>query len=220
MSNFEISYNSYFNNIEDELIEVDVTKEYDISENQSTIVTVDDLGDTIRKILNIAWGDDWGEITPEFSTSDDISQGTLPKIVYDINYREAPEKMSRKPTLFKNVLEVVDGKETGDSFNVYRQFFDTVVEFNFFGKTMLEARKVMNDFEEIINTYTGLLKKNGLSELVFLKEVPSENSVKYLPNIPMKSLMYYVRFEKIYTVRTSLLNKLDYAIDVTKMINR
>lgn len=220
MSNFEISYNSYFGNTEDELIEVDVTKEYDISENQSTIVTVDDLGDTIRKILNIAWGDDWGEITPEFSASDDISQGTLPKIVYDINYREAPEKMSRKPTLFKNVLEVVDGKETGDSFNVYRQFFDTVVEFNFFGKTMLEARKVMNDFEEIINTYTGLLKKNGLSELVFLKEVPSENSVKYLPNIPMKSLMYYVRFEKIYTVRTSLLNKLDYAIDVTKIINR
>jgi hypothetical protein len=77
---------------------------------------------------------------------------------------------------------------------------------------MLEARKLMNDFEEIINTYTGLIKKNGLSELVFLKETPSENSVKYLPDIPMKSLMYYARFEKIYTVRTSLLNKLDYAI--------
>lgn len=225
MNDIERAFLEYFNqekvdNLEientntDVIVDTDVAKEYDISESESKISTVDDLGDLLRKILNIAWGDDWGEITPEFALSDDISASKLPKIVYDINYREAPEKMSKKPTLFGNKREIVDGKPTGDSFNIYRQFYDTVIEFNFFGNTMLEARNLSNKFEEIVATYTGLIKKNGLSELVFLKELPSENSVKFIPGIPMKSLMYYARFEKIHTVRTSLLNKLDYEINI------
>lgn len=220
MNNIEQAYHAYFKKIddanedEDVLVENDVTEVYDVSESESKIDNIDDLASLIKKILNIAWGDDWGEITPQFSTSSDISEASLPKIVYDINYREPSEGMSRKPTLFKNVLEVVDGKPTGDSFNIYRQFYDTIIEFNFFGNTMLEARKLMHDFEEIISTYTGLIKKQGLSELVFMNELPSENSVKYISGVPMKSSLYYARFEKIHTVRTSLLNKLDYEINV------
>lgn len=220
MHNIEQAYHAYFNTTgeasveEDVLVKSDVVEKYDISESESKINDIDDLASLIKKILNVAWGDDWGEITPEFSTSDNISEATLPKIVYDINYRETTEGMSKKPTLYKNVLEVVDGKPTGDSFNIYRQFFDTVIEFNFFGNTMLEARKLMHDFEEIISTYTGLIKKQGLSELVFLNELPGENSVKYISGVPMKSSVYYARFEKIHTVRTSLLNKLDYEINV------
>ena len=174
------------------------------------ISDVDELATIIKVLLELSWGKNWGEIIPEFIEDD--TNPVFPKIVYDVNTRELSEHSSKKPTLYNHVKEEVDGVETGDGFNVYRQWYDTIVEFNFYHHTTKEARKLMHNFENVINTYIGLIKSKGLSEMMYLEEIPSEKSMKYKPGIPMKSNAYYVRFECIHKVRVSLLKEIEYII--------
>ena len=133
----------------------------------------------------------------------------LPLITYDVNSREVSDKMPIKPVLSDTVQEIVDGKPTGDVIMVYRQFFDCIVEFNTWGRNSLEARKIMNDLEALLNSYGGYLKRLGISEMFFLKEIPSNKSVNYIPGIPMRSMMYFVRLEKIHQVRESVIKNID-----------
>ena len=195
----------------DTLDSYDVDTCFDVADNIVAISNVDELAILIKTILELSWGKDWGELTPSYI--EDEEHPIFPKIVYDINTRELSEFNSKKPIFFENVKEVVDGKETGDGFNIYRQWYDTVVEFNFYSTSIKEARTLMLEFEKVMNTYVGLLKKQGLSEIFYLEEIPSEKSLKYKPGVPMKSNAYYVRFESIYKVRTSLLKEIEYIIN-------
>lgn len=179
-------------------------------DNIKNINDVDELAQIIKKILELSWGKDWGEIVPEYIEDD--TNPIFPKIVYDVNTRELSDHSAKKPIKFGHIKEVVDGKETGDGFEIYRQWYDTVVEFNFYHHNILDARKLMHEFENVMNTYIGLIKKQGLSEMLYLEEIPSEKSIKYKPGTPMKSNAYYVRFESIHKVRTSLLKEIEYVI--------
>lgn len=189
----------------------DTIDDYEVDDSIETISDIDQLALIIKLILELAWGTEWGEMIPSFI--EDEENPIFPKIVYDINTRELSEYRSKKPIYFENIKEVVNGKETGDGFNIYRQWYDTVVEFNFYARTIKEARELMHNFEKVINTYIGLIKKKGLSEMFYLEEIPSEKSMKYKPGVPMKSNAYYVRFESIYKVRTSLLKEIEYIIN-------
>lgn len=185
-------------------------RKHDFDENIKTINNIDELALIIKMLLELSWGKDWGEISPEYS--EDEENPIFPKIVYDINTRELSEYNSKKPILYETIKEKINDKYTGDGFNVYRQWYDTVVEFNFYHHSIKEARQLMLDFEKIINTYMGLIKSKGLSEMIYLEEIPSEMSIKYKPGIPMKSNSYYIRFESIHTVRTSLLKNIELII--------
>lgn len=207
-----ININESVNDLKDELIQDDIYNDDDYDDNIKNISDIDELAKIIKMILELSWGKDWGEIIPEYIEDD--TNPTFPKIVYDINTRELSEHSAKKPILYNHIKEVVDGKETGDGFNIYRQWYDTVVEFNFYHHTIKEARKLMHEFENVISTYIGTIKKQGLSEMLYLEEIPSEKSMKYKPGIPMKSNAYYVRFENIHKVRTSLLKEIEYIVSV------
>lgn len=197
---------------EDTLIEDNDTliEDYTVDDDIQAIQNVDELALIIKAILELSWGKDWGELVPEYI--EDQENPIFPKIVYDINTRELSEFNSKKPMLFQNIDEVVDGKPTGDGFSIYRQWYDTVVEFNFYARTIKEARELMHRFEQIIYIYMGVIKQKGLSEMIYLEEIPSEKSLKYKPGTPMKANAYYVRFENIYKVRHSLLKEISYIV--------
>ena len=130
---------------------------------------IDTLGEILRKLLNTAWGSTWGIITPETAKGDDPEKIILPQINLAINLREIADGFNPKPQLTDTVNEVVDGKNTGDSFRIYRQTFDCIVEFDFFDSTSKGCRSLMGKFEEILDTYTGFLKEQGVKEIFFLK---------------------------------------------------
>lgn len=184
-----------------------------VSENN--IDDIDQLGELIRKVLNAAWGGDWGDISPELKVDETYKDILLPQITFDINSREVADGTSVKPKLTDTISEIVNGKKTGDGFNIYRQWFDCIVEFNFWGRNTLEARQLMNRFEGLMGAYSGYLKKQGISEIFFLKEIAPKQSMKYIEGIPMRSLMYYVRLERIQSVRVSMLQKIDIEVSAT-----
>lgn len=201
------------NESEDTIIENNDTiiNDYEVDDNIKNIENIDQLAVIINQILLMSWGKDWGELTPEYV--EDEQNPKFPKIVYDVNAREISDHSGRKPMLFSYEKEVVNGEETGDGFAVYRQWYDTVIEFNFYGTTIKECRDLMTRFEKTLMLYIGLIKKQGLSEMTYLEEIPTEKSMKYKPGIPMKANAYYVRFEHIQKERLSILKQIEYSIN-------
>lgn len=175
---------------------------------------IDELGDILRKLLNAAWGSKWGIISPETSKGDDPEQIIVPQINYSVNLREVTDGTNPKPQLMRTVNEVVNGKNTGDAFNVYRQTFDCIVEFDFLDNTSKGCRELMNRFEEIMGTYTGYLKSEGISEMFFLKEVPAKYSLNYVEGVPMKCLYFFIRLERNKTVRVSTIKQVEQRLRV------
>lgn len=178
------------------------------------IDSVEQLCDILKKLLNAAWGSNWGEISPDLKTGEDSSKIVVPQITVDINNRDIAEKMPLKPVLINTIKEKVNGQYTGDSLLIYRQWFDCVVEFDFYGRTSKEARKLLQRFESLLAIYTGYLKRQGISEIIFLKEVSARNSLNFVEQTPMKCLMYWVRFERITPIRQSVINKINADIGV------
>lgn len=222
-NNFEDAYNQYFGKDE---IYTPVQSEGSSTHSaiQHTLPTsasrdrmtangnvddIDKLGEILRKLLNAAWGSNWGTISPETSKGDDAEKIIVPQINYGINLREVADGSSPKPTLMDTIKEEVNGQPTGDHFRVYRQSFDCIVEFNFWDSTSKACRDLMNSFEEVIATYTGYLKKEGVSEIFFLKEVPAKYSLNYSDSTPMKCLYFFVRLERIKKIRVSAINEIE-----------
>ena len=175
---------------------------------------IEQLCDILKKLLNAAWGSNWGEIAPDLKKGEDSSKIVTPQITVDINNRDIAEKMPLKPVLINTVKEKVNGQYTGDSLLIYRQWFDCVVEFDFYGRIAKETRQLQYKFESLLAIYTGYLKRQGVSEILFLKEVSSRNSLNFTEQVPMKCLMYWVRFERITPIRQSLINKINADIGV------
>lgn len=178
---------------------------------------IDQLCDILKKLLNAAWGSNWGEISPDLKKGEDSSKIVVPQITVDTNNRDIAEKMPLKPVLINTVKEKINGNYTGDSLLIYRQWFDCVVEFDFYGRTSKETRELLYKFESLLSIYTGYLKRQGISEIIFLKEVSAKNSLNFTEQTPMKCLMYWVRLERITPIRQSLINKINADIGVKEI---
>ncbi len=170
---------------------------------------IDELGEILRKLLNAAWGSNWGIIVPDTYKGEEAEQIQLPQINYSMNLREISDGTSPKPQLMDTINEVVNGKNTGDAFQVYRQTFDCIVEFDFFDNTSQGCRNLMSKFESLLATYTGYLKQEGVKEIFFLKEVPARYSLNYIEGVPMKCLYFFVRLERNKSVRVSTMRQIE-----------
>lgn len=180
---------------------------------------IDQLAFLLKKLCNAAWGDSWGELSLDLKKGENNSNIPMPQIVLDINTRDIAEGIgSPKPKLVDVIYEL-DGKEekTGDAFLVYRQWFDCIVEFNIYGRTNEEARKIRKDLERLILTYTGYLKRNGISEIRFERETSPVCSLYYNEQTPMRTLYYYIRFENITPIRQSTINDINLKLGISKI---
>lgn len=230
MNNFEKAFSNYFGVPNTEKLDIpNITNiSYNPRENvpknrftlnditlmaDGNIDGIEQLCDILKKLLNAAWGSDWGEISPDLKKGENSSKIVTPQITVDVNNRDIAEKMPLKPVLVNVVKE-----NTGDSILIYRQWFDCVIEFNFYGRTSKEARELAYRFESLMAIYTGYLKRKGVSEILFLQETSSRNSLNFTEQTPMKCLMYWVRLERITPIRQSLINKINADIGI-KAIN-
>lgn len=172
---------------------------------------VEQLADIIKKLCNAAWGPEWGEFSPDLKKGEDSSKVITPQITIDMNTRDIAEGMGGlKPVLVDIVKETDDsGQETGDAFLIYRQWFDCNVEFNIYGRNSREARKLMKKLETLLSVYAGYLKRNGVSEIFFEREVSPKYSLHYDESTPMRCIFYYIRFESITPIRQSLINSIN-----------
>lgn len=237
MNNNEImqqAYNNYFNGINKEneknYKNSIVQKKERYNKTLSTMMdykyhsegridNIDEFALLLSEIIKLATND---SITfkPAYSKTEKIGdEETLPIVTYDINNREISENCQLKPQLTDSFVDVVNGEKTGESIQVYRQWFDCLVEFDAYGVNGLQARKTLDTIEEILTLYAGYFKKAGVSEMFFVKEIPSKRSINYIRDVAMKSIIWYVKIEKIYISKSSILNKIDINLkDIIKKV--
>ena len=204
-------------------LETTTSKEYNVQTYRhmadNNIDDVEKLADILKKLCNAAWGADWGELSPDLKKGEDSTTIILPQITVDINTKDIADDIGGlKPKLIDVVIEKdEDGNETNDSFLMYRQWFDCNVEFNFYGKTNKEARELQKKFENLLMVYTGYIKRQGISEMFFLREVSPKTSLNYDKLTPMRCIYYYIRLESITPIRQSLINTINAEIGVNKL---
>jgi len=175
---------------------------------------IEGLANILKQLCNAAWGNDWGQLSCDMLTGEDSSNIKLPQVVIDVNQRDVSEGIGTfKPILIDVQKEYnEDGTETGDAFLIYRQWFDQNIEFDIYGHNSKEAREIMTKLERLILSYTGYIKRKGVSEIFFLKEVSPRSALNYYENIPMRCVYYFVRTETIIPIRISLINKINVEI--------
>lgn len=202
---------------------VSSSKEYNVQTFRhvadDNIDDVEQLADILKKLCNAAWGANWGELSPDLKKGENSDNIILPQITVDINTRDVAENMGGlKPKLIDIVDETdAGGNPTGDAFLVYRQWFDCNVEFNFYGRTNKEARQLQKKFENLLTVYTGYLKRQGVSEMFFEREVSPKSSLNYDESTPMRCIYYYIRFESIMPIRQSLINNINVEIGANEL---
>lgn len=234
-------YNNYFKDLHDNEPE-DNTKKLIYTENSNSVHTkeitpgtdhevsyynkadgnisnIEDLVNIIKQLCNAAWGNDWGEMSLDIKKGEDSSNIKLPQIIADINTRDISEGLSNLKPLLTEVQKEIDedGNETGDAFLIYRQWFDANIEFDIYGNNPKECRELCQKFEELITIYSGYLKRKGLSEIFFLREISPKSSLNFSENIPMRCILYYVRFENITPVRVSVINSINTQIGANRI---
>ena len=198
-------------------------REYDVQTYRhvadDNIDDVEQLADILKRLCNAAWGANWGELSPDLKKGENSDNIILPQITLDINTRDVAENLGGiKPKLVDIVNEVdANGTETGDAFLVYRQWFDCNIEFNFYGRTNKEARQLQKKFENLLTVYTGYLKRQGISEMFFEREVSPKSSLNYDESTPMRCIYYYIRFESIMPIRQSLINSINAEIGANQL---
>ena len=204
-------------------LETVYSKEYNIQTFRhvadDNIDDIEQLADILKKLCNAAWGANWGELSPDLKKGEDSSSILLPQITVDINTRDIAENIGGlKPKLIDIINEVdANGNDTGDAFLIYRQWFDCNIEFNFYGRTNKEARQLQKRFENLITVYTGYLKRQGISEMFFEREVSPKSSLNYDESTPMRCIYYYIRFESITPIRQSIINSINAEIGASKL---
>lgn len=183
------------------------------------ISNVEQLANILKELCNAAWGIDWGELSLDIKTGENSADIKLPQILVDTNTRDISEGLAALKPILMEVQEELDdnGNPTGDSFLLFKQWFDSNIEFDIYARNSMECRQLLQKFEELIIVYTGYLKRKGLSEIFFLREISPKSSLNFSENIPMRCILYYVRFECITPVRVSMINSINSQIGINNI---
>jgi hypothetical protein len=89
------------------------------------------------------------------------------------------------------------------------QRFTSIVQFNIYAGDYRTADTVMNVFEELMLRYTGFFKENGISEVLFQKQLTDDNLEKYRQSRSVRSLQYRVDTQTIYADFNSTFEEID-----------
>ena len=183
------------------------------------ISNIYELANIIKQLCNAAWGQDWGELSLDIKKGENSANIKMPQILMDTNTRDVSEVLGNvKPILFDTQEELDEnGNPTGDSFLLYRQWFDSNIEFDIFAENSKECRELSEKLETLLLIYSGYLKRKGLSEIFFLREISPKSSLNFSENVSMRCILYYVRFESITAVRVSTINSINTQIGAGKV---
>lgn len=216
---YQYTYNDFTNNHLQNIDTVPKFKEGQHDTSDGNISTIEDFANLIKQLCNAAWGEGWGELSLDLKRGEDSANIVLPQILVDINSRDVTEGLGTIKPVLMDVQDEYDdkGNKTGDKFLLYRQWFDCMIEFDIFAENTKEARELQERFEKLIMVYTGYIKRKGISEMFFMREISPKSSLNFSENTPMRCILYYVRFESIIPIRVNTVNNINAKIGAAQV---
>jgi len=110
---------------------------------------------------------------------------------------------------------IVDPDEPGYHIKVLGQWFDNIIQFEFWATTANGADSLISWFEDFLYKYTWVWKKNGVQEILYVRRGIDEEITKWRNDLAYRSLWYFFRTEKIVPVREKDFAQLDLSVDLS-----
>ena len=168
-------------------------------------MTIEDFHDTLKALLDAAWGEDWGMYIDDEPTGSTPESIRFPIIAYDTTNRVPTKEIAtKKPRLFHYG---VDPNNPGDSIYVYRQWFDYTIRFDVWAQTNKECSATASRLEDLLLTYAGYIKSCGVDEITFLSEGIDLAPDKWRLEGIVKSIRYLIRIQRITIIRKKTLKE-------------
>lgn len=175
-----------------------------------------DFIDMLALIVDYSMKDD----KVKFITEDQEHVLTDPEIPFDHPYITF-KVISRKPTLeYKPIAreEIVECDEHNEQRfgTVFGQKFDCIIQFNVFASENRVANKVMETFEELIISYAGYFKEQGVRDLYFKEQITDTDYNNFRETLSVRNIRYYVQIEKLMVIFNRRISDVEIFRDVKK----
>lgn len=121
-----------------------------------------------------------------------------PYIFYEVIERKP--KLELKPREREAIVEASTDKNSNRQGRIWGQKFSAIVQFNFLACDYSTVDAVMNNFENLIFSYTPYFKRNGVAEILFQKHFTDKNLDIFRQTLSARSLQYYLEIEKLTAV--------------------
>lgn len=98
---------------------------------------------------------------------------------------------------------------------VYGQYFDNIVQFDAWSDNNQEASALVAWFEDFMDLYTNVLRRNGVVEVLYWQRLVDEKIERWRNDIDNRTIQYYFRTEKLKVDRSSNFRKFDIRVIVS-----
>ena len=171
----------------------------------------DDLTDMIKRLLDAAWGDDWGTFCEAFPNGREPNDVKMPVITYTlksmkpgvINKAGAKELGARHRGTF---TEEVSGNGP-QVVQVFGRVIDCEVVFEVWEENNTKASKLATQFMDFMDMYKGFIKSQGVKEIIWQDYQNQTESGEWRDDIVCRSLYYFVRLEHLHEVHSDVIQK-------------
>ncbi|MGL4877983.1 hypothetical protein [Paraclostridium dentum] len=156
----------------------------------------------------------------EFLTEDQENMITDPEIPVNhpyISYKVISRKPKNeyKPIVREDIVECDEHNEQRFG-TVNGQFFDCIVQFNVFASENRVANEVMETFEELMISYAGYFKEQGVVDLYFKEQVTDTDYNNFRETLSVRNIRYYVQIEKLMVIFNRRISDINQFGDIKK----
>ena len=157
------------------------------------IKMIDRMVTITMKDLDVEFIPDEGK-TVSFSSDFPIDH---PIIAYHLNSRKPKGEI--KPR-FRESFTSSPYSPDGQTGEIYGQKFKCHLQFNIFASEYSVAEQVMERFEDMMITYAGYFKRNGVAEVLFDQQFTDKNFESMRQTLSIRNLCYYVEIERLTVI--------------------
>lgn len=97
------------------------------------------------------------------------------------------------------------------------QAFDNLVQYNIWAKSNYEVEELTEWFEEYMDSYRGMFREAGIVQTVFNRRVRDDTIVAMRNGYHVRSVLYYVRTERVHVENVSPIKRIDIKINVNDL---
>lgn len=97
------------------------------------------------------------------------------------------------------------------------QVFDNLVQYNCWSLSNYEVERLREWFELYMESYRGMFREAGVNEVVFNRQVRDQSLTELNNGYHVRSVLYYVRTERVLIDTLSPITRIDMNIDVNDL---
>lgn len=180
--------------------------------------TFEEFTDLVHRLLNSAWGSDWGNFSEAFPQGSDARNVKLPVITYTVESK-TPGQVGKdgtkeiKPRFRETYDPAVPVDDSMAKINVYSQTFDYIVRFDVWEENNQKLAKIADRFEDFMMTYLGYFMSQGVGQLVFQK-MSSGEYMDITDSAVVRNYRYLVRLERHVEVPVAVIREVITRVEV------